>query len=82
MKDLSKLASEKRASFKKQEKSEQVKSNKMNSFLKKVSKTNTFRQKKGQSVAAHIKELRKETEYSKEEKEEIANKKIGTFEDL
>ena len=66
----------------KQFKREQVKSNKMNSFLKKVSKTNTFRQKKGQSVSEHVRDLRRETEYSKEEKEEIANQKIGTFEDL
>ena len=57
-------------------------SNKMNSFLKKVSRTNTFRNKKGQSVNEHIKELRKETTYSKEEKEEQAKQKIGTFEDL
>ena len=57
-------------------------SNKMNSFLNKVSKTNTFRNKKGQSIADHVKDLRKETEYTKEEKEELANQKIGTFEDL
>jgi|TARA_B100000214_G_scaffold222968_1_gene162242 hypothetical protein len=57
-------------------------SNKMNSFLKKVSRTNTFRNKKGQSINEHIKELRKETTYSKEEKEEQAKQKIGTFEDL
>jgi len=67
---------------KKQLKRDQVKSNKMDSFLKKVSKTNTFRQKKGQSVAEHIRDLRRETEYSKEEKEELANQKTGTFEDL
>ena len=42
-------------------------SNKMNSFLKKVSKTNTFKQKKGQSI---------------EDKKELALQKIGTFEDL
>tara|TARA_R100000781_G_C4020603_1_gene106973 strand:+ start:475 stop:639 length:165 start_codon:yes stop_codon:yes gene_type:complete len=54
----------------------------MNSFLKKVSRTNTFRNKKGQSIHEHIKDLRKETTYSKEEKEELANQKIGTFEDL
>ena len=66
----------------KQVKRDQVKSNKMDSFLKKVSRTNTFRQKKGQSVAEHVRDLRRETEYSKEEKEEIAKQKIGTFEDL
>ena len=54
----------------------------MNSFLKKVSRTNTFRNKKGQSINEHIKVLRKETTYSKEEKEEQAKQKIGTFEDL
>ena len=53
---------------KKQVKRDQVKSNKMDSFLKKVSRTNTFRQKKGQSVAEHVRDLRRETEYSKEEK--------------
>tara|TARA_B100001250_G_C19637248_1_gene716578 strand:+ start:388 stop:600 length:213 start_codon:yes stop_codon:yes gene_type:complete len=67
---------------KKQKKNEQVKSNKMDSFLKKVSKTNTFRNKKGQSVAAHIKELRKETTYSREEKEERSKPKVRSFEDL
>lgn len=67
---------------KKQIKRSQVKNNKMDSFLKKVSKTNTFRQKKGQSVADHIKELRRETEYSKEEKEAISKQKAASFEDL
>ena len=54
----------------------------MDSFLKKVSKTNTFRNKKGQSVAAHIKELRKETTYSREEKEKRSKPKVRSFEDL
>ena len=66
----------------KQVKRDQIKSNKMNSFLKKVSKTNTFRQKKGQSVSEHVRDLRRETEYSKEEKEEIAKQKAASFEDL
>ena len=57
-------------------------SNKMNSFLKKVSRTNTFRKKKGQSVAEHVKDLRRETEYSKEEIEERAKQKPASFEDL
>ena len=67
---------------KKQFKRQQVKSNKMDSFLKKVSKTNTFRQKKGQSIHEHVKELRRETEYSKEEKEAISKQKAASFEDL
>ena len=67
---------------KKQVKREQVKSNKMDSFLKKVSRTNTFRKKKGQSVAEHVKDLRRETEYSKEEIEERAKQKPASFEDL
>jgi len=82
MKDLSKVAARRKMSVKKQGKNEQVKFNKMDSFLRKVSKTNTFKQKKGQSVEDHIKDLRKETTYSKEEQIEKAKEKVGSFEDL
>lgn len=67
---------------KRQLKRQQVKNNKMDSFLRKISKTNKFRIKKGQSVEDHIKDLRKETSYSTEEKEEMAKIKPSSFEDL
>ncbi|QDP61634.1 MAG: hypothetical protein Unbinned8261contig1001_7 [Prokaryotic dsDNA virus sp.] len=67
---------------KKQLKNEQVKDNKMDSFLRKVSRTNKFKFKKGKSIQEHIKELKEETEYSKEEKEELAKQDFVTFEDL
>lgn len=67
---------------KRQLKRQQVKNNKMDSFLRKISKTNKFRIKKGQSVEDHIKDLRKETSYSTEEKEEMAKAKPASFEDL
>ena len=67
---------------KRQFKRQQVKNNKMDSFLRKISKTNKFRVKKGQSIEDHIKDLRKETSYSTEEKEEIAKEKASSFEDL
>lgn len=82
MNDLSKIAAKRKMSIKKQGKNEQVKFNKMDSFLRKVSKTNTFRQKKGQSIKDHIKDLRKETTYSKEEQLEKAKEKVRSFDDL
>ena len=60
---------------------ERIKDNKMDSFLRKVSKTNTFN-KKNRTIEQHVKDLRNETSYSKEEQEELEKQKVKSFEDL